>query len=229
MNFAISIARKVTREVAALPDFSKATRIYSRYRDFTMMSAGPFVTNLLLCKHQAPPTGCVVEAGVWRGGMSAGIADMMPGRIHYLFDSFEGLPPAQPLDGEAAINWQRNSIEHGDLDNCRAERSFAEQAMRKSRAKEFHLVKGWFRDTVPSFVPSEPIAILRLDGDWYDSTMECLDGLYHHLMPGGILILDDYYHWDGCTRAVHDFLSKTKSVDRIDQWRNICYLVKRLA
>ena len=73
---------------------------------------------------------------------------MLPGRVHYLFDIFEGLPPAKEIDGEAALQRQRNVSGPKYYDNCRAERSFAEQAMAMSRAKQFHLIKGWFSDTV---------------------------------------------------------------------------------
>jgi O-methyltransferase len=105
-----------------------------------------FESNLLLCHEKAPDTGCIVEAGVWRGGMSAGMADMMPGRVHYLFDSFEGLPPAKDIDGEAALNWQRNVSGPLYYDNCRAEIHFAQQAMAMASAKEGHIIQGWFNE-----------------------------------------------------------------------------------
>ena len=186
-----------------------------------------FESNLLLCHEKAPDTGCIVEAGVWRGGMSAGMADMVPGRVHYLFDSFEGLPPAKDIDGEAALNWQRNVSGPLYYNNCRAEIYFAKQAMAMASAKEVHIIQGWFNETVLSFVPQEPIAILRLDGDWYESTMQCLIGLYPHVMQGGLVILDDYYLWDGCARALHDYLATHKCADRIDKWGDVCYLIKR--
>jgi len=218
---------KTSRELASAPDLVRAIQIYRRYRDFTMIAPKLYVNNLMLCRNNAPPVGSIVEAGVWRGGMSAGIADMLPGRIHYLFDSFAGLPPAKEIDGHSALWWQSHPEVQGGLDNCRAERQFAELAMGRSKAKEFHLIEGWFQDTLASFAPSDPIAVLRLDGDWYDSTMQCLEALYPHLLPGGLIIIDDYYAWDGCARAVHDYLSIHKSVDRIDSWRNICYIIKR--
>ena len=49
--------------------------------------------------------------------------------------------------------------------------------------------------------------MLRLDGDWYESTRVCLENLYPHVAPGGIVIVDDYYNWDGCARAVNEFVS----------------------
>jgi O-methyltransferase len=219
--------QKVAAEVANVRKLLKATRIYQRYQSFTMIPSYIFESNLLLCEEKAPNTGCIVEAGVWRGGMSAGIADMVPARVHYLFDSFEGLPPAKDVDGATALAWQHNTSDPAFYDNCRAERSFAEAAMARSRAKESHIVQGWFNETMANFKPAEAIAILRLDGDWYDSTMQCLTSLYPYVMEGGVIIIDDYYAWDGCARALHDYLSAQGSIDRIEKWRGVCYLIKR--
>jgi len=55
-----------------------------------------------------------------------------------------------------------------------------------------------------------PIALLRLDGDWYESTKICLDGLYNHVVPGGVVVIDDYGHWEGCRRAVDEFIAGSK-------------------
>jgi len=200
--------------------------LYPRYRDFTMVPPFTFARNLALCAIGAPTYGCIVECGVWRGGMSAGMADILPGRLHLLFDSFEGLPPATDADGAYAISWQKNTSAENYYDNCRAERGYAERAMQMSAAKRFKLVQGWFRDTLAAFKPEEPIAILRLDVDWYESTMQCLTALYPHVVPGGLIIIDDYYGWDGCARAVHDFLSRTQPPERIETWGNVCFIIK---
>jgi O-methyltransferase len=203
--------------------------LYRRYRDFTMVPPFTFARNLALCVIGAPASGCIVECGVWRGGMSAGMADMIPNRLHFLFDSFEGLPPPTNADGPYAASWQMNTGAENYYDNCRAERGYAEHAMQMSAAKRFELVQGWFRDTLVAFKPDEPIAILRLDADWYESTMQCLTALYPHVMPRGLIIIDDYYAWDGCARAVHDFLSRTESLERIEAWGNVCFIVKGAA
>jgi O-methyltransferase len=68
---------------------------------------------------------------------------------------------------------------------------------------------------------------LRLDGDWYDSTLVVLESLFKHLAPDGIVIVDDYYAWDGCSRAVHDFLSRNSLTARITQEHGICVIVPR--
>lgn len=155
------------------------------YEDFTMVPTSKAIANLAICAERAPPNGCIVECGVWRGGMSAAMADTLPGRAHYLFDSFEGLPPATENDGQAALDYQRTKTSPAYFDNCRAERSFAEQAIRMSAAGKFELIQGWFDKTLPGLKLPEPIAILRLDGDWYESTVECLNSLYPQVMSGG--------------------------------------------
>lgn len=181
------------------------------------------IANLLLISERAPPTGCIVECGVWKGGMSAAMADTLPGRAHFLFDSFEGLPPPKKIDGQAALDFQRDENARSFL---MAGQSFAEEAMRRSDAGKFQLVKGWFSETLVGLTLPEPIAVLRLDGDWYESTMECLNSLYPQVMPGGIVILDDYFTYEGCSRAVHDYLSRHKTADRIYQFRGVPYLIK---
>lgn len=206
----------------------RAQEIYEKYRDFTMISPDVYALNLSLCSEEAPETGCIVECGVWRGGMAAGICDVLRGRKVYLFDSFEGLPPATDIDGQAALEWQSRKDEPTYFDNCRAEQHFALRAMSMSQGGSVDLRPGWFKDTVPGFVPEEPIAVLRLDGDWYDSTMVCLEALYPRVMDGGLIIIDDYYAWDGCARAVHDYLSRYGIVDRIRQrgeW--FCFMRKQ--
>ena len=220
--------RQIVEKAIAARKMMKAISIYKRYRTFTMIPPYEYESNLLLCELKAPATGCIVEAGVWRDGMSAGLADILPGRVHYLFDSFEGLPPAKEIDGEAALRWQQDTTAPDYYDNCSAERSFAESAMAMSGAGQVNIVPGWFNETVSKFQPPEPIAVLRLDGDWYESTMDCLTALYPHVMQGGLIILDDYFAWDGCALALHDYLSQHKLAERIEKFGGVCHIVKRL-
>jgi hypothetical protein len=80
------IARKILTSATMAAKLPRALASYLRYRKFTMIQPIIYIRNLLLCVHKAPASGCIIEAGVWRGGMSAGIANMLPGRVHYLFD-----------------------------------------------------------------------------------------------------------------------------------------------
>ena len=188
-----------------------------------------FLNNLLLIDNFKSIEGCVVECGVWRGGMIASISEILgTDRDYYLFDSFEGLPLAKQIDGIAANNWQKDIESEYYFDNCKAEMSYAEKAMKLAGQNNFQLIKGWFSDTLPSFKPNLPIAILRLDGDWYDSTMDCLVNLYPLVKVGGIVIIDDYYVWDGCSKAVHDYLSVNKLNEKIfSNGNGLCYIVKK--
>lgn len=201
--------------------------LYRKYKQYTMIPERVFVDNLRLVRDHAPPSGAVVECGVWRGGMSAAVAELLgPDRDYYLFDSFEGLPPAKAIDGAAALAWQSDTASPTYLDNCRAEMEYAQSAMALSGAIRTHIVKGWFSDTLKSFPAGQSIAVLRLDGDWYESTMECLTELYPHVGSQGLVIFDDYYMWDGCALAVHDYLSRMRLPCRLRQSkRGVCYTV----
>jgi O-methyltransferase len=203
--------------------------LYEKFKDYTMTPRSLFIDNLNLCDRFKNVEGCVVECGVWRGGMIAGIAEIMGNeRKYYLFDSFEGLPQVQEIDGEAAINWQKDKDSSFYYDNCKAEIDFAQQAMRSTGIINYQVVKGWFSETLSTIPEDEKIAILRLDGDWYESTIECLNSLYPKLSKGGVVIIDDYYAWDGCSKAVHDYLSRHQLSDKLYQlgeWNS--YFIKR--
>ncbi|HTA29595.1 MAG TPA: TylF/MycF/NovP-related O-methyltransferase [Candidatus Cybelea sp.] len=224
----MSVPRRLKRE---LKDWSQRRRflgIYGLLKEFTMIKPRIYVENLALAERVRDLPGCVVECGVWRGGMSAGIGKVMgPQRDYFLFDSFEGLPPAKEIDGKAAMDWQSDKDSPSYYENCAAGTEFAEKAMALAGIKSFHLKKGWFDKTLPGFKPPMPIALLRLDGDWYDSTMVCLSHLFDFVTPGGLIVLDDYYTWDGCSRALHDFLSRRSAAERIKSLDSVCFLEKK--
>src|SRR6267378_562747 len=140
-----------------MPTFDTAARfpgymwLARKYGSFTMIPPAVFVANLATAQKYSDVPGCVVECGVWRGGMIAGMAEVLgPDRRYVLFDSFEGLPPAQAIDGTSAQAWQANTNAAGYHDNCRAEMAHAERAMRLAGATRAELVKGWFDQTVPT-------------------------------------------------------------------------------
>ncbi len=208
-------------------NYNQFERLYLKNKEYTMIPKKIYIDNLLLVAELGSEEGCIVECGVWRGGMSAGMGTIFSNKKVYLFDSFEGLPGAKEIDGEAAIAWQNDTQSEGFYDNCKAEIDFARKAMEMSCA-DYQLIKGWFNETLPITTIEEPVAVLRLDGDWYDSTMDCLKYLYPKVTKGGLIILDDYYTWDGCSRALHDYLSEIKSVSRISKSsEGVAYLIKR--
>jgi len=192
-----------------------------------MINEDTFCNNLSLAAMVQHVSGCVIECGVWRGGMSAGLCFVLGAdRKYFLFDSIQGLPPAQPVDGPAAIRYQQDRDSPYYYDNCAAPTEFARQAMELARAKSFKLMPGWFSETLLGFEPPEPIALLRLDGDCFEPTIVCMKHLFDFVAPNVIIILDDYYTLDGCSRALHDFLSERKATERIRSYKSsVCYLL----
>ncbi len=182
--------------------------LYRKYSGRTMLRDTRFVHTLVLCRRSLP-AGDIVECGTWRGGMSAALAEVLPGRRSMLFDSFEGLPDPGEEDDRRAheyVEKERLAVDEGE----------ALASMRLSGSRDFHIRKGWFDETVPVYAAEQrPVAVLRLDGDWYDSTMLCLEQLFPRVVPGGLILVDDYYDWPGCRRAVHDYLSKEKCQEPI--------------
>jgi O-methyltransferase len=179
--------------------------------------------------------GSFVECGVWRGGsILAMILTLQElGRddidIH-LFDTFEGMtaptehdvsehdPPALEVWDQAQRDGQRAWSELFDDDQ------FNEEAVRRTVLSSgypegrVHLVKGPVEQTLPDNAP-EGVALLRLDTDWYESTRHELEHLYPKLVQGGVLIIDDYGHWDGARRAVDEHLAQLGTpllLNRID-------------
>lgn len=200
-------------------------QLYSKYKSDTMLGPLEYMRNLALAATVTVP-GCVIECGVWKGGSSAGMAEVLgPERDYYLFDSFQGHVAPQPIDGPAALAWQADTNGPWYFDNARVGPEVAEAAMKNSGARKYRLVKGWFDDTLPSFVPPSPIAVLRIDCDWYAGTMTCLRALFPFVAEEGILIADGYPDWDGFARAIHEYLANYEGVTRIKQFEGRLYYV----
>jgi hypothetical protein len=170
-----------------------------------------------LVRHEIP--GDVVECGVWRGGsmMAAALTLARLGdtdRHLYLFDTFSGMaePTAadvpSPYDGYSPHKrWRRRRS--GRTSNWAAVGTDAvRDAMRTTGYPEerIHLVPGLVEDTLPGAAPAS-IALLRLDTDWYASTRHELVHLYPRLADGGVLIVDDYGHYEGARRAVDEYFA----------------------
>ncbi|HTX89611.1 MAG TPA: TylF/MycF/NovP-related O-methyltransferase [Anaerolineales bacterium] len=222
------ISRKVIDRVRFLIAERKRLRIFHKFEEFTMIPEKLYSANLELAGRYSSVPGAVVECGTWKGGMIAGIASLLGNnRTYWLFDSFAGLPPAKEIDGEAAHRWQMDKSSPSYYDNCTASEQDAKNAMELAAVPDSRIVKGWFQDTLPKAEFPEGIAILRMDADWYDPTMEILDNLFNFVNKGGAIIIDDYYAWEGSSKAVHDFLSKRQCIERINVYRRVCYIEKR--
>jgi O-methyltransferase len=196
---------------------------YESIKDLTMVSPWTLRDLIWRVDHltQKGVEGAYVECGTWRGGASF----LMAKRLAYLgierpvwmFDSFEGLPEPAEIDGPGAKAWAQDTSSPIYFDNCRAnvDQVWADAA-RLGLEKQVRIVKGWFDETLPKHRDEiGKIALLRLDGDWYESVTTCLDVLFEAVEPGGIVLIDDYYAWDGASRAIHDYLSAHKSTARI--------------
>lgn len=156
--------------------------------------------------------GAFVECGVAQGGCAALMAQVAaaegPTRQCWFFDSYEGLPEPTEKDFESGKTGRH--IRPLPKGSClgtieQVSRLLFEQ-MRLPR-QQIHLVKGWFQDTLP-VTRSElgPIALLRADGDWYDSTWCVLENLYEQVSPGGYVLIDDYCSCYGAQKATDKFL-----------------------
>ncbi|BFU44195.1 hypothetical protein KRMM14A1004_24320 [Krasilnikovia sp. MM14-A1004] len=203
-------------------DFDEATKdIIRAVKPRTMTS--PEKLNALVnsvryvVRHRIP--GDIVECGVWRGGSMMAIARTLieagdTDRHLHLYDTFEGMseptehdrrfdgrPAAEMLSAasRSAGIWAYASLED------------VQEGMRESAypADRIHYYKGKVEDTVPGKMPDR-ISILRLDTDWYESTRHELQYLWPRLVPGGVLLLDDYGWWEGARRAVDEWLAETE-------------------
>lgn len=150
--------------------------------------------------------GDLVETGVWRGGATIFMrailkAHNVTDRRVWVADSFEGLPPPNPekypRDGGDQLHTAhqlRVSLEEVQANFCR-------YGLLDGQVR---FLKGWFRETLPN-APIDRVAVMRLDGDMYESTMDALTYLYPKLSPGGYVIIDDHGAIPACRAAVEDF------------------------
>lgn len=163
--------------------------------------------------------GDLIEAGVWRGGASILMRGVLaahdePDRRVFVADSFEGLPEPDaeryPLDA-ADLNYAEEELAVG-VDEVRA--NFERYGLLDDRVR---FVEGWFRDTLPALT-EESFAVVRLDGDLYESTMDGLANLYPRLAVGGFLIVDDY-GFENSRAAVEDYRREhgiSEPIERVD-------------
>ncbi len=168
--------------------------------------------------------GDLIETGVWRGGATIFMRAMLKAygvtdRCVWVADSFEGLPPPDagkyPHDAGDSLQQERElavSVEQ-------VKANFERYGLLDDQVR---FLKGLFRDTLPD-APIERLAVLRLDGDMYQSTMDALANLYPKVSQGGYVIVDDYSAIPACRQAVHDYRSAngiTEEIRDID-WTGI--------
>lgn len=174
--------------------------------------------------------GCFVECGTWKGGavglMALGNQNYGKKRRHiHLFDAFQDIcEPDETMDGEKAIKETKKWSSGKKSGKLRPLTGFYDSIGGPGTLEEniilleqtigydpqyIHYHEGWFQDTLPNDAGEiSDIAILRLDGDWYESTKICLDFLYDKVVSGGFVIVDDYGHYEGCKKAIDEFIQK---------------------
>lgn len=150
--------------------------------------------------------GDFIETGVWRGGSCVFMRGLLKAygienRSVWLADSFQGLPRPneQQYPDDKGSRFHEMDVLAVPLDSVRE--IFERYGLLDDQVR---FLKGWFRDTLPN-APIEKLAVLRLDGDMYESTMDVLRSLYSRVPPGGFVIVDDYGAYAACRKAVHDF------------------------
>lgn len=150
--------------------------------------------------------GDLIETGVWRGGACIFMRGMLraygvTGRAVWLADSFAGVPPpnVERYPADAGMSLHEARVLAIPLETVQA--NFARYDLLDEQVR---FLKGWFRDTLPR-APVERLAVLRLDGDLYESTMVALQNLYPKVSIGGYVIVDDYGAIEACAKAVQDF------------------------
>ncbi|MBA4367323.1 MAG: hypothetical protein C0403_06750 [Desulfobacterium sp.] len=167
--------------------------------------------------------GDFFELGVARGGCAALIGKTIfdtdepicPPRNLWLFDSFEGLPDPTKDDYDIAKGEGTGDHVHVlSKGSCLGTFEEVKKLMLDTMgfpADKVIFVKGWFQDTIPLYRDRiQKIALLRVDGDWYESTKCCLEGLYDKVVAGGVVIIDDYASCFGSRKAVDEFRAEHK-------------------
>jgi len=160
--------------------------------------------------------GDLIETGVWRGGttiLMRGVLEALGDRERcvWVADSFEGLPvpDAERYPADAGLDWSDVGVLKVGADAVRA--NFERYGLLDDRVR---FLEGWFSDTLPG-APIERLAVLRLDGDLYQSTMDALVALEPRVSPGGFVIVDDYGGWEPCRAAVDDYRADRGITDTV--------------
>jgi hypothetical protein len=160
--------------------------------------------------------GDLIETGVWRGGAvifmrailkAYGVED----RVTWVADSFEGLPPPNAQKYPEDMGNRLHEFKELAISLEQVQSNFVKYDLLDGQVK---FLKGWFRDTLPE-APIEKLAVLRLDGDMYESTMDALVNLYPKLSLGGYIIVDDYGAIPQCRQAIHDYRNSHHINDEI--------------
>jgi hypothetical protein len=226
-------ARSMASGSSAHSDLSSATRETIRaVRDYTMTSPERIAAACSAAQYVARNgiEGSIVECGVWRGGSMMAMLRTLVEEKHtapdvYLYDTFEGMSTPTEIDRAFNGDSAKELLEKSDkreADSIWCKASLADVAKNVASVgydpSKIHLIAGKVEDTIPAAAP-ETVALLRLDTDWYESTRHELIHLFPRLVRGGVLIVDDYGHWQGARKAVDEYFAENSVrilLNRID-------------
>lgn len=204
------------------PDFdASAAETYGRVRPFTMTSPERVYSlcNAIEYVVRNGIPGDIVECGVWRGGSMMAVALTLQRlgdaqRDLYLFDTYEGMTAPTTKDRTlwgvpAEQEWRHQAGDAPMNAWCNASVEDVAANLRSTGypPDRLHFVRGRVEDTIPEQAP-RAIAVLRLDTDWYESTKHELEHLFPRLVPGGVIVIDDYGHWEGARAAVDEYVAR---------------------
>jgi len=206
------------------PDFSAADiGIIRRVTPYTMTSPERILALINAVKYLVDNDipGDIVECGVWKGGSMMAVAmtllEMGVGdRNLYLFDTYDGMtgPGEQDITHEGLCA-DKLLAATGKSEESAIWAYSPLEIVKKNMfsigydERKIHFIKGRVEDTIPGSALAE-ISLLRLDTDWYESTHHELTHLYPRLSRGGILIVDDYGHWQGARKATDQYINEHK-------------------
>ncbi|MGZ0017467.1 TylF/MycF/NovP-related O-methyltransferase [Yeosuana sp. AK3] len=194
-------------------------QIIEEVKEYTLTNPERIVSLIRAIKHieKFDIDGDIVECGVWKGGSMMAALKALESlksfkREIYLYDTFEGMSEPSEVDksvrGESATKAFLSKDEVWGRIECFSTLNEVENNISKIDYpnKKIHFIKGKVEETIPKVKIPEKIAVLRLDTDWYESTKHEMEHLYPRLVKGGIIIIDDYGHWQGCKQAVDEYL-----------------------
>lgn len=205
------------RSISTAPDLSDEEKeIYGAIAPYTMTSIERVISVIQATKYivENHIEGDIVECGVWRGGSMMAVAQVLKRigdtkRKLYLYDTFAGMSPPTEQDKQYDNVSAGKLLEESQVNTgvwCYADKQDVMRNLLSTGYPEENilLVEGKVEDTIPGTLPAK-IALLRLDTDWYESTRHELTHLYPRLTKNGVLIIDDYGHWQGAKKAVDEY------------------------
>lgn len=212
------------RENSTKNDFTIfENNVIDKVKDFTMTSPERIVSLIRAIEYidMNNIEGDIVECGVWKGGSigAAMLALIKSNRTDtkiWLYDTFEGMNKPTDFDLDINGNLASERMKKEDVETstlwAKAELDIVKENVSNYNYpnENISFIKGIVEETLLSSKLPDKISLLRLDTDWYESTKIELEVLYPRLVSGGILIIDDYGHWDGCRRAVDEFFGTMK-------------------